>query len=356
LTDIFAVESEIAKSIAEKLQANLTAPELTAIAKSPTPDQEAYELYLKGRFFWNKRTGANLRKAIEYFNEAIAKDPGYALAYVGVADSYSLLPSYGAASPQESVPLAKAAAQKALELDDTLAEAHTSLGLILLYDFDFERSVTEFSRAIELNPNYAMAHHWLSSGPLMGQGDFDRAIAAGKRAIELDPLSLISNADLGWVYCMGRRYEEANAQARKTLEMDPRFYVARYYLGHALQFSGHLPEATTEYAKAAELDDDPGVLALLGQAYARSGRVDEARTILARLNEAAKSRYVSAYSFAIMFLGLRDKDHAMEALERSYRADAGYDLFLIKVDPMLDDLRSDPRFEALVQKIFAPKS
>jgi TolB-like protein/Tfp pilus assembly protein PilF len=356
LTDIFAVESEIAKSIAEKLQAKLTAPELTAIEKSPTPNQEAYELYLKGRFFWNKRTGANLRKAIEYFNEAITKDPSFARAYVGVADSYSLLPGYGAASPEESMPPAKAAAKKALELDETLAEAHASLGLILLYEFEFDRSVAEFARAIQLDSNYAMAHHWLSSGPLMALADFDPAITAGKRAIELDPLSLINNADLGWVYCMARRYDDAIAQARKTLEMDPRFYVARYYLGHALQFSGHLPEATAEYAKAAELDDDPVVLALLGQAYARSGRTDEARAILARLTEHAKSHYVSGYSFAIVFLGLGEKEHAMEALEQAYRVDAGYDLFLIKVDPILDDLRGNPRFEALVQKILAPKS
>jgi TolB-like protein/Tfp pilus assembly protein PilF len=356
LTDIFAVESEIAKSIAEKLQARMTAPELTAIAKSPTPNQEAYELYLKGRFFWNKRTGANLRKAIEYFNESIGKDPSFARAYVGVADAWSLLPGYGAASPEESMPPAKAAAKKALELDDTLAEAHASLGLILLYDFEFDRSVAEFARAIQLDSNYAMAHHWLSSGPLMALADFDRAITAGKRAIDLDPLSLINNADLGWVYCMARRYDEAIAQAHKTLEMDPRFYVARYYLGHALQFSGHLPEATAEYAKAAELDDDPVVLALLGQAYARSGRTDEARTILARLTEHAKSHYVSGYSFAIVFLGLGEKGHAMDALERAYRVDAGYDLFLIKVDPILDDLRGDPRFEALVQKVLAPKA
>jgi tetratricopeptide (TPR) repeat protein len=190
----------------------------------------------------------------------------------------------------------------------------------------------------------------------MALADFDRAITAGKRAIELDPLSLINNADLGWVYCMARRYDEAMAQARKTLEMDPRFYVARYYLGHALQFSGHLPEATAEYAKAAELDDDPVVLALLGQAYARSGRTDEARAILARLTEHAKSHYVSGYSFAIVFLGLGEKEHAMEALEQAYRVDAGYDLFLIKVDPILDDLRGDSRFERLVQKIVVPKS
>jgi TolB-like protein/Tfp pilus assembly protein PilF len=355
LTDIFAVESDIAKTIAGTLQAKLTAPELTAIAKSPTPDQQAYELYLKGRFFWNKRTGTNLRKAIEYYEQSVAKDPNYALAYVGIADAYSLLPNYGAASPHEAIPQARSAANKALQLDDTLGEAHASCARLLCYDYDFARSTAEFERAIELNPNYAMAQHWLSSGPLMGLGDFDRAIAAGKRAIELDPLSLINNADLGWVYCCARRYNEAIAQARKTLEMDPRFYLARYYLGHALQFNGQLAEATAEYQKAAETDDDPVVLALLGQAYARSGQKDKAQTVLTRLTEEAKSRYVSAYSFAILYLGLREKDRAIAELERGYREGAGDDLFLIKVDPMLDDLRGEARFEALVKTIVAPK-
>jgi TolB-like protein/Tfp pilus assembly protein PilF len=356
LTDIFAVESEIAKSIAEKLQAKLTTPELTALATFPTPNQEAYELYLKGRFFLDKRTGENLRKAIEYFDASIAKDSSYPLAYVGLGDAWSLLPNYGAAPARESIPQAKAAIRKALEMDAMLPEAHATFGRLLCYDFDFPRSIAELDRAIVLKPNYAMAHHWLSSGPLMGLGDFDRAVASGKRAIELDPLSLINNADLGWVYFCARRYDEAIAQARRTLEMDPRFYTARYYLGNALQLKGNLNEAAAEYEKAAELDDDPVVLAFISQAYARSGREKEARAILTRLTEQAKSRYVSPYSFAIMFIGLRENDRAMDVLERAYAEGAGYDLFVLKVDPLLDDLRGNPRFEALVGKILAPKS
>lgn len=356
LTDIFAVESEIAKSIAEKLQAKLTGAELTAIDTFPNPNQEAYELFLKGRYFLDKRTGENLRKAIEYFDASIAKDSSYPLAYVGLGDAWSLLPNYGAAPSRESIPQAKAAIKKALELDEMLAEAHATYGRLLCYDFDFPRATAELDRAIALKPNYAMAHHWLSSGPLMGVGDFDRAIVSGKRAIELDPLSLINNADLGWVYFCARRYDEAIAQTRRTLEMDARFYIARYYLGNALQFKGELKEATAEYEKAAELDDDPVVLAFLSQAYARSGREKEARTILTRLTEQAKSRYVSPYSFAVMFIGLRENDRAIEALERAYDEGAGYDLFLLKVDPMLDDLRGNQRFEALVSKILAPKA
>src|SRR6266567_929136 len=354
LTDIFAVESDIATTIAQTLQAKLTGSERTAIAKRPTANPEAYELYLKGRFFWNKRTGADLRTAIEYFNQALGKDPGYALAYVGLADSYGLLNVYGAASPADSFPQAKAASKKALELDDTLAEAHTSLALVLNdYDFDFEQSLKEFERAIQLNPNYATAHQW-SARPLLALGQFDRAIAESKRAVELDPLSLVINTDLGTDYFVARRYDEAIAQLHKTIEMDPRFYFAHGALGRVCQLKGQFNEAIAEYRKAVELNDDPSVLALLGQAYARAGQREEAQRILARLSEEGKSRYVQAYSFALMFLALGNKERAIDEMERGYR-ERGVGVFWVKVNPLLDDLRANPRFEALVQKVFAPK-
>jgi len=356
LTDIFAVESDIAKTIADTLQAKLTGSERAAIAKRPTENPEAHELYLKGRFFWNKRTGADLRKAIEYFNQALGKDPSYALAYAGLADAYDLLDTYGAASPADSIPQAKAAAKKALELDDTLAEAHTSLADILNdYDLDSEQSIKEFERAIQLNPNYATAHHWYADGPLVTLGQFDRAVAECRRAAELDPLSLAINATLGKDYFYARRYDEAIAQLRKTIEMDPRFYLAHWFLGEVWQLRGQLDEAIVEYRKAIELNDDPYVLALLGQAYARAGQREEAQKILARLGEEAKSRYVHAYSFALMYLALGDKERAIDEMERAYRERASNDITGIKVDPMLDDLRGHPRFEALVQKVFAPK-
>ena len=355
LTDIFAVESDIATTIAETLEAKLTGSEKTAIAKRPTANTEAYELYLKGRFFWNKRTGADLRTAIEYFNQALGKDPTYALAYAGLADSYSLLHFYGAASPADSFPQGKAAAKKALELDDTLPEARTSFANVLRsYDYDFEQSIKEFQRAIQLNPNYATARHWYGE-LLAAMRRFDEGIAELKRAQELDPLSLIINADVAEVYSWARQYDEAVVQFRKTIEMDPRFYYAHWKLGITWQLKGQLNEALGEYRKALELNDDPYVLGLLGQAYARAGQREEAQKILARLSEEAKSRYVHAYSFALMYLALGDKERAIDEIERAYRERAGGDVFLIKVDPMLDDLRGHPRFEALVQRVFAPK-
>ena len=355
LTDIFAVESDIAKTIAETLQARLSGSEKSSIAKTSTVNPEAYELYLRGKFFAEKRTGADLRKSIEYYDQAIAKDPGYPLAYVGLADSNLLLSAYGTHSPKEAILPARAALKKALELDDSLAQAHASLGLLATLELDVNGAISELERAIQLNPNYATAHHWLAL-PLMAIGQSSRAIAEGKRAIELDPLSLIINADFCWVYFNARRYDEAEAQARKTLEMDPRFAAAHYYLGGALQFKGRLTEAIAEFQKSADLyNDDQYSLAMLSQAYARQGRTDEAQKVLARIREQAKSQYVSPYSLAIILTALGDKAHAIDELERGYD-DAGFYISLIKVDPFFDDLRGDQRFEALVQKIVAPKT
>jgi TolB-like protein/Tfp pilus assembly protein PilF len=353
LTDIFAVESDIAKSIAEMLQARLSGSEKSSIAKTPTVNPEAYELYLKGKFFAEKRTGADLRKSIEYYDQAIAKDPGYPLAYVGLADSHLLLTAYGTLSPKEAASPARAALKKALELDDSLAQAHASSGLLATVELDLKRGISELERAIQLNPNYATAHHWIAL-PLTAIGQSDRGILEGKRAIELDPLSLIINADLCWVYFNGRHFDEAEAQARKTLEMDPRFYVAHYYLGEAFQFKGKLADAIAEFQKAYDSNNDPFSLAMLGQAYARQGKTDEAQKVLARLREQAKSQYVSPYALAVVLTALGDKAHAIDELEHGYD-DTGFYISLIKVDPLFDDLRGDPRFDALVQKVIGAK-
>src|ERR1700756_5565217 len=350
LTDIFAVESEIAKTIAETLQARLTGSEKSSIAKKPTGNPEAYELYLKGRFFWNKRTGHDLRKSIEYLKQAIAKDPGYALAYAALADSYGLLRFYGGASPAESVVLAQAAAKKALELDDSLAEAHASLGLIATEELEVNRAVNELERAIQLNPNYATAHHWLGLA-LATLRQSDRSIGELKRALELDPLSMIINADLSIIYLFARRYDDAEAQARKTLEIDSRSFVAHYNPGAPLQLTGRIKEAIPEFQKAVELNNDPYSIAMLAQAYARNGQTDEARKLLAHLNEVAKSAEVPDYALATAYTALGEKERAIEALEHGFGEGNKSYLFLLPGDPFLDDLRGDPRFEALVQKI-----
>jgi TolB-like protein/Tfp pilus assembly protein PilF len=352
LTDIFAVESEIAKTVADTLQAKLTGSEQYVIAARPTENTEAHQLYLKGRFFWNKRTGNDLKKSVDYFEQAIAIDPNYALGYAGVADAYVFLPGYTAGSPRDYYPKAKEAAKKALELDDTLAEAHTTLALaIWYYDFDFSAAIKEFQRAIELNPNYAVAHQQYGNNTLSALGRFDDSIAEGKRAVELDPLSLVINADLGVNYLFARRYDEAIAQLRKTLEIDPGYYYAYVNLGQAFAAKRDFDAAIGAYQKARALNDDPFVLGLLGNAYARSGNKTEALKILEQLKELIKQRYVSAYSFAIVYVGLGDKEEALHWLERCYQDHAGSEIGWLRVDPLVDPLRDDPRFEALAEKI-----
>jgi tetratricopeptide (TPR) repeat protein len=322
----------------------------------PTENTEAYQLYLKGRFFWNKRTAKDFKTAINYFQQAIDKDPGFALAYAGLADTYVLLSGFGAASPKESLPKAKAAALKALELDSTLGEAHTSLAqAVFAYDFDFAVAEKEFRRGIELSPNYATAHHWYAESALAALGRFDEAVAEMKRALELDPLSVIINADFGSVLCIAGRYDEAIEQLRKALEMDPDFYYAHWNLGQALDLKGRTEEAIAEYEKAIALNYDPLPLALLGRLYGRIGRKEEALKILNRLRDMAKERYVSKYDSAVIQMGLGQKDEAIRLLEEAYEDHNGYDIAFIKTDRLLSPLHNEPRFQALVAKVFAAR-
>jgi TolB-like protein len=353
LTDIFAVESEIAKTIADTLQAKLSGSEQHAIAAQPTENTEAHQLYLKGRYLWNRRTGENLKKALAYFEQAAEKDQHYALAYSGMADSCILIPFYSAGTPQDYLPRARAAAQKAVELDDTLAEAHTSLAYVFYVDFENAHSMKEFERAIELNPNYAMAHHWYGGNLLNALGRFDQAIAEEKRALELDPVSPIISTTLGSVYTLARRYDESIAQLRDTVEMHPEFYWGHRFLGRVLELKGATGEAITEYRKAFELNDDPVVLAMLAHAKVSVGKQDEVRQILGQLTEEAKTRYVPAYAFAVIHLALGEKDQALDWLEKAARDHDGLYSTFFKVDPYLDPLRGDPRFEALVSAILS---
>ncbi|HJZ66610.1 MAG TPA: protein kinase [Blastocatellia bacterium] len=350
MADLLSVQREIAREITSNLRPKISGAEQNRASKSATENPEAYQLYLKGRFYWNKRTGESIKKSVEYFSLAIEKDPNYALAYAGIADAYTLIPGYSAGAPQEYFPKAKAVARKALQIDDTLAEAHTSLADVLYsYDRNFAESFSEYQRAIELNPNYPTAHHWYGED-LAVAGRFDEGIAELRRAQELDPLSLIINADLGEVYTWARQYDKAIEQLRKTIEMDQSFYYAHWQLGLAYELKGLLPEALAEYQRARQLDDDPWVLALLGHAYAVSGKRDEALKALDQLKEASKQRYTAAYGFAVLYTGLGERDQAFQWLERSYQ-DRANDLINLKIDPLLDNLRSDPRFADLVRRV-----
>jgi TolB-like protein/Tfp pilus assembly protein PilF len=351
LTDIFVVESDIATTIADTLQAKLSGAEKQLITAQPTSDLTAYELYLKGRSLWSKRGGENLRQAIAFYEQAIARDPKYALAYTGLADAYVLLPAYTATAPRDAYPTAKAAALKALQLDEKLAETHTALAQVLYRESDMAGSISEFQRAIALNRNYATAHHWYGNGPLLALGRFEEAIAQSERAVELDPLSPIINADLGQNLYNARRYDEAIAQLRKTLAIDPIFYYAHYNLGIALQVKGDVPAAIAEYTQAQQLSDDLFVPVLLASAKAKSGDKDAAVRLLAELEELSQHRYVPAYSRTLLYLSLGNRDEAIRQLEQAVAGHDGLSINLIKVDPLLDPLRGDPRFEALVQKV-----
>ena len=351
LTDVFGVESEIAKTIADTLRAKLTGREVVTLAARPTENNAAHDLYLKGRFFWNKRTRADMTTALGYFEQAANVDPNYAIAYAGMADCYLLLPLYGGGVPTEMYPKATAMAQKAIALDPNLGEPHASLGLIhALFDFDFATSVREFEEAIRLNPNYATAHHWFGDSVLPALGEFDRANAEAKLALGLDPLSVVNTTDAGSVFWITGRYQEAVAQFKKALEMEPRNYTAHWGLGQALEQLGDLPGAIAEYEKATQLDDDPLPLGLLGAAKAKAGDGAAAIAIFNRLQEIAKQRYVPDYSFALIDLALGKKDEAMKWLESSY-AKHQPDLNWIRVDPDLRPLHGDPRFEVLAERI-----
>ena len=352
LTDIFAVESDIAKTIADTLQAKLTGSEKRLIAKTPTVNPEAHELYLQGRFFWNKRTAANLRKSIDCFNQAIAKDPNYALAYAGLAQTWSILAAHNGGAPVDCYPQADAAARKALALDNNLSDAVAALASSKAsYNFDYAGAKQEYERAIQLNPNDATAHHWFGAEVLAATGEQARELAELKRALELDPLSLIIQTNLGVAYLHNSRIDEAIAHFRKAIELDGTFHYAQRSYGLALELQGKIPEAISYYEKAASLTDAPIELGMLGRIYGIVGRKDEAQKILERLRQSRAQRYTAAYSLALVALGLGDKTEALHWLEEGYRDRDGDALGVIRVDPPLASLHGDPRFEALAEKI-----
>lgn len=350
-TEIISLQSHIARDVSNKLRLKLSGTEAAKVAKTYTANPEAYQLYLKGLYHWNKRTAESLKASVDYFDQAIAKDPSYAQAYAGMALAYVLFPEYSAGKPAESIPKAKTSAKRALELDDTLAEAHTALAMILFkYERNAAESDQEFQRAIELNPNYATAHQWYAGGNLVATGRFEQAIAEGRRAVELDPLSLIANVELSAVYGYARQNDLAIAQLNKIIEMDPNWYLAHMILCQTYSYNGQYSQAIAECEKAKGLNDDPAVLSCLSRAYSLAGKREDGMKVVAQMHETAKQRYVPAYGFAFAYAALGDKEQAFHWLERSFQ-DRGWEISYLKVDPAMDPLRSDSRFNDLMKRV-----
>ena len=355
LRDTLALQSRVASAIAEQIRINITPQEQAALRNTKVVKPEAYESFLKGRYFWNKRTADGLKAALAYFKQAIDEDPEYAQAYSGLADTYALLGDwqYAVMTPKEAFPEAKAAALKALELDNTLGEAHNSLAFVLDgFDWNFDAAGNEFRRAIELNPGYATAHHWYA-WHLGLLGRFDEAIAEMKKAQNLDPLSLIINADLAELLVLAHHYDESIAQSRKTIEMDPNFALAHNQLAQAYLAKQMYDEAVEELKKAVRLSaDSPTGIANLARSYVATGKRSAAEKLLSDLKKRSTPAYSNAPEIAIIYVSLGDKDQAMDWLDKGYeeRFNPG-----VLLRPGFDPLRSDPRFQNLLHRIGLPR-
>jgi TolB-like protein/DNA-binding winged helix-turn-helix (wHTH) protein len=355
LQDALALQGKVARDIAEQIRVTLNRPEQAALLKSKTVNRLAYEAYLKGRYFWNKRTGDGLRKAIEYFSRAIEIDPGYAEAYSGLADSYALSGDweYGVLTPRDAFPRAKAAAAKALELDDSLADAHTSLAFALdLYSWDWKAAEKEYKLAIKLNPGYATAHHWYA-WHLMVMGQKNAGIIELRKAESVDPLSLIISADLADALCINHQYDEAVAQSEKTLKMDANFAIGHYELGQALAQKQMYDEAIVEFHRAIELSGHSAAFdSNLAYVYAVSGRKEEAIKIAKDLKAQEDQNPSADANVALIYVGLGDRDQAMNWLNKAYKAQFNPSILL---RPGFDPLRSDARFQDLLHRVGLPQ-
>lgn len=349
VSDLLAVQEEIAKQVSEHLQLRLTGEDEKRVSKRFTEDPEAYQLYLRGRFYWNKRTKEGLNRGIEYFKQAIEKDPGYALAYSGMADCYAILVELEGASPKELLPRVTAAAQKAIELDDSLAEAHTSLAATYEYEWDWPKAEEQYRRAIEMNPNYVTAHHWYAAY-LISRLRSDEAIREMRLAQELDPLSLIINTSLGRVLYGARQYDAALEQLKKTIDMDQTFAEAHFQIAMVYEQKRMYAEALAEYQKAMELYQDPTMIAWAARIYAATGRRNDAERVLRQLEEQSKQKYISPYPIATVYAVLGEKDKAFEYLAKAYDERSYYVVFL-NVDTAFDGMRSDARFQDLIGRI-----
>ncbi len=350
-TEILAVQEEIAKRVSEKLHLRTTSEEQQRLAKRSTENAEAYQLYLKGRYYWNRRTADLLKKANEYFQQAIEKDPGYGLAYAGLAQSYALFSYYGVLPPVESCPKAKAAGMKALEIDENLGDAHAALGRIKMFcEWDWLGSEREFKRALEINPNDGTARQWYGEY-LLVMGRLEESIAENRRALEAEPLSLIISAGLGITLHYARHYDQAIEQLRKTIDMDRSFVPTHLYLGWVYEQKAMFAEAIAEFRQAlSPSGDDPRVVSDLGHAYAISGQRKMAEDSLARLKEQSKQRYVTPSEIAVVYAGLKETDQTFKYLEMAYE-DRSERLIKLRIDPRFDGIRDDPRYHDILRRM-----
>lgn len=350
LKDVLALQDEVARAIANEIKTTLTPQEQKNLTAVRPVNPEAYEAYLKGRYYWNKRTADGIRKASGYFQQAINLQPNYGMAYSGLADCNSGLAWHGFAAPKEVLPIAKAAALKAIEIDPASGEAHASLALALSHQRIWVAAENEFKRALQLNPGYANAHHWYGDY-LSVVGRHEEALAEAKRAFELDPLSPMINTWLGYRYYYSRHYDQAIEQGRKILDFDPTFAAAHLLLGQAYLQKGLHAQAISELQSATTLSgDSPIYLAQVGAADAAGGRNAEARVVIDQLQKVARQSYVSSYGLAQIYAALGDKQHAMKSLESAYDEGAVW-LQYLKVDPALNSLHSEPQFQDLARRM-----
>jgi len=350
--DILTVQDEIAQEISESLRLSLSPQEKKRLTRRPTRDTEAYHLYLKGRFCWNKRTSEDIQRGIGFFERAIQKDPNYALAHAGLADSYYLLygTSLAGLAPDEAMPRAQAAARRALQIDDTLGEAHSSMASLLQSERDWAGAEREYKQAIELNPSYATVHHWYAFY-LAAHRRMDEAIQEAERALELDPLSVIINRDVALVFLYARQTDRSIEQYEKTIELDPAFALAHQGLGRAYLQKGMQEEAIRHLKRAAQLSGDSvAVLSALAHAHAVAGDKDEACAILKKLLERSAVAYVPPSSIAVIYVGLGDSEQAFAWLDKAYAIrDEG--LLMVNVHPVFEPLHPDPRFRDLLRRM-----
>jgi serine/threonine-protein kinase len=352
MQDVFAIQEEIARNIVRTLRIQLAGgPEKAHLASSPT-SVSSYDYYLKGRYHWHRRTPADLARSIEYFRAAIEADPASALAHAGLADAYTLDAEYGLTHPAEGIPQAKAAALRAIELDPLLAEAYPALALIRSHcDREWGESEALYRKAIALNPGYATAHLWLGCDCLALLGRLDEALLEVEAALELDPLSAITHEMRGFIYLLKRDYEEAIRCYREILEFDPLSFRAHAAIGRALSLQGNCTEALAMLEKARSIEEGvPSILAAMGQIFGLSGDHASARGVLARLEALARERHIPSTCFAVVHLGLGEKDRALDWLEQGCKQ-CELSLASIGVHPVYDGLRTEPRFQALLKRL-----